>query len=89
MLSTFHNIAYFYFLLFLFFISFYFFAFLGPYQRHMEVLRLGVESELQLLAYATATAIHNIVLNELYKIKFRELLINLREWGKYSIIKYI
>ena len=29
---------------------------LGPHPRHMEVPRLGVESELQLPAYATATA---------------------------------
>ena len=36
-----------------FFLSF---VFLGPHPRHMEVPRLGVESELQLLAYATATA---------------------------------
>ena len=32
------------------------FVFLGSHLRHMEVLRLGVESELQLLAYTTATA---------------------------------
>jgi len=31
-----------------------FFAFLGPYLWHIEVPRLGVKSELQLLAYATA-----------------------------------
>ena len=30
--------------------------FLGVYLRHMEIFRLGVESELQLLAYDTATA---------------------------------
>jgi len=30
--------------------------FLGPHSKHMEIPRLGVESELQLLAYATATA---------------------------------
>ena len=39
---------------------FYFFClfvcFLGLHPWHMEVLRLGVESELQLLAYTTATA---------------------------------
>ena len=29
--------------------------FLGPHLRHMEVPRLGVKLELQLLAYATAT----------------------------------
>ena len=33
-----------------------FFFFLGPLLRHMEVPRLGVESELQLPAYTTATA---------------------------------
>ena len=33
-----------------------FFVFLGPYPRHMEIPRLGVELELQLPAYATATA---------------------------------
>ena len=32
-----------------------FFGFLGPYLRHMEVPRLEAESELQLLAYTTAT----------------------------------
>ena len=31
--------------------------FSGPHPQHMEVPRLGVESELQLPAYATATAI--------------------------------
>ena len=35
---------------------FFFFAFLGPYPQHMEVPRLGVESELLLPAYTTATA---------------------------------
>ena len=32
------------------------FYFLGPHTRHLEVPRLGAESELQLLAYTTATA---------------------------------
>ena len=31
-------------------------AFLGPYLQHMEILRLGVELELQPLVYTTATA---------------------------------
>ena len=31
-------------------------VFLGQHLRHMEVTRLRVKSELQLLAYATATA---------------------------------
>ena len=33
-----------------------FLVFLGPHLQHMEVTRLGVESELQLQAYAKATA---------------------------------
>ena len=33
-----------------------FFVFLGPYPQHMKVPRLGVQSELQLLAYTTAIA---------------------------------
>ena len=32
------------------------FVFVGPNPRHMEVLSLGVESELQLMVYSTATA---------------------------------
>ena len=35
---------------------FFFFGFLGLYPRHVEVPRLGVESELQPPAYTTATA---------------------------------
>ena len=35
---------------------FFFLVFLGPHLRHMEIPRLGVESELQLAAYTTATA---------------------------------
>ena len=35
--------------------SFFLFVFLGPYLQHMEVPRLGGESELKLLAYTTAT----------------------------------
>ena len=34
----------------------FFFVFLGLHLRHMEVPGLGIESELQLLAYTTATA---------------------------------
>ena len=37
------------------FIYFLFLCFLGPHLQHMEVPRLGVKSELQLLAYTTAT----------------------------------
>ena len=44
---------------FFFFFFFFFFVllpFLGPHLRHMEVPRLGGESELQPLTYATVTA---------------------------------
>ena len=50
---------------FFLFLSF-FFCFLGPHPWHIEVPRLRVQSELQLLAYTTATAmrdpshIHNL-----------------------------
>ena len=37
-------------------LSLFIFVFLGPHLRHMDVLRLGVQSEPQLPAYATATA---------------------------------
>ena len=37
-------------------LNFFFFVFLAPYPQHMKVPRLGVDSELQLLAYTTATA---------------------------------
>ena len=42
----------------IFSLFFFFLAFLlgGAYSQHMEVPRLGVESELQLMAYTTATA---------------------------------
>ena len=40
--------------------AFFFFLFLGPHLQHMEAPRLGVESELQLLAYATATAMPDL-----------------------------
>ena len=39
------------------FFSFFFFVFLGPHLQHIEVPSLGAESELQPLAYTTATAV--------------------------------
>ena len=42
--------------IYLFIYLFWSFCLLGPHQWHMEVPRLGVELELQLPAYATATA---------------------------------
>ena len=38
------------------FFFFFLFVFLGPHLWHIEVPRLGVKSELELLAYTTATA---------------------------------
>ena len=40
--------------------SVFFVCFLGPHLWHMEVPRLGVKSELQLLAYTTATAMPDL-----------------------------
>ena len=45
---------------FAFLFSFFFFSFLGPHPRRMDVSSLGVELELQLLAYTTATAIPDL-----------------------------
>ena len=42
-----------------FFFFFFFFCFLGPQGRHMEVPKLRIQSELLLLAYATATAMED------------------------------
>ena len=47
--------------LFFFFFFFLVFWFLGPHSRHMEAPRLGVELELQLLAYTTAIPDRNCV----------------------------
>ena len=41
------------------FLFLFFFAILRLHSQHMEVPRLGVKSELQLLAYTTATAIRD------------------------------
>ena len=38
----------------------YYYCFLGPLLWHMEVPRLGVKLELQLLVYTTATATRNL-----------------------------
>ena len=43
-----------------FFFLFFFSVFLGPNLKHIEVTRLAVESELQLLAYHTATAMQDL-----------------------------
>ena len=38
----------------------YLFRFLGPHPQHIEVPRLGIKSELQLLAYTIATATRDL-----------------------------
>ena len=43
-----------------FFVVFFFLVFLGLHSRLMEVLRLGVELELQLPAYATTTTVPDL-----------------------------
>ena len=43
----------------LFFSFFLFFFFSGPHPWHMEIPRLGIESELQLLVHTTATAMQD------------------------------
>ena len=53
---------------FVFLFVFFFLVFLGPHPRHMEVPRLGVESELQLLTYTTATAIRDPSMSATYTI---------------------
>ena len=42
------------------FIYLFMYCFLGPHPQHVEVPRLGVQLELQLLAYATATAMEDL-----------------------------
>ena len=61
--------------------AFSFFVFLGPHLRHMEVPRLGVQSELQLLVYATVTATWDPsrVCNLHHSSRQRQILIPLSE----------
>ena len=62
-LFLFFFIFYFLFFAFFFFFCFFFFFFfffLGLHSQHIEVPRLGVESELQLPACATATAVQDL-----------------------------
>ena len=53
------TLSFFFYFYFYFFILFYFIAFLGPHLRRMEVPRVGIESEVQLLAYTTASAMQD------------------------------
>ena len=50
------TICYLYISFFYFFFCLFSFIFLGTHRRYLEVPRLGVQTELQLLAYTTATA---------------------------------
>ena len=54
--------------------SFFFFCFLGPILWHIEVPRLGVESELQLPAYTTATTDPNHVCNPHHSSRQHQIL---------------
>ena len=57
-----------------------FFGFLGPHVQHMEVPRLGAESEPQLLAYATATQDPSCVC-DLHHSSRQHRILN-RKWGQ-------
>ena len=50
-------------LLKIFFFNLLLLFFLGPHLWHIEILKLGVHSELQLPAYATATATQDLKLH--------------------------
>ena len=55
----------------------FFFCFLRLYPRHMEIPRLGVESESQLLAYATATAMQDLsLICDLYCSSWQSWILN-------------
>ena len=76
------------------FFSLSFFCLLWPYQWHMEVLRLGVELELWLPAYAKATAMQDLscvfdlnrclwqhqILNPLSKARYRTHILMDASW---------
>ena len=59
------------------FLLFFFPGYLGPHLWHMEVLRLGIESELQLPAYTTATATCNLShVCDLYPTSWQHQILN-------------
>ena len=64
--------------LFYLFIFILFFCFIGPHPQHMKVPRLGVKSELQLLAYTTATAMWDpCCIFSLYHSSWQHQILNL------------
>ena len=55
------------------------FVFLGPHPQHMEIPRLGVESELQLPAYTTTPATRDLSLvYSLHHSSWQRWILNLR-----------
>ena len=91
-----YNILFVYLFIYLYFI-YLFLAFLGLHLQHMEVLRLVVESELQLPAYATAIATWDLscvfklhyssgqcwILNPLSKARNRTCILVDTSWIRY------
>ena len=64
-----------------FFFCILFFSFLGPHSWHIEAPRLGVELELQLLAYTTATRDPSHICNLYYSSQHHQMLNPLSETG--------
>ena len=65
-----------------FFFFFFSFFFLGPYLQHMEVPRLGVEWEPQLLAYITGTTMPDLsCVCILHRSSWQQVLNQLMEGG--------
>ena len=87
-LSTYCIQALVYLLSYLFIYLFLSFVFLGLYLRHMELPRLGVESELQPPAYITATATWNLshVCNLHHSSWQRQILNTLSEARDWTLI---
>ena len=60
-----------------------YFCFLGLHLQHVEVPRLGIESELQLLAYTTATAMRD--LSHVWNLCHRSFARSLTHWARPGI----
>ena len=70
------------------FFFFFFLVFLGLYPQHMEVPRLGVELELQLLAYTTAIATQDLswVCDLHYNSQQRQILNSLSKASDWALV---